>query len=69
MDIKILGQQIKAARLEEGLSQEELASILGTNKGNISRIESGRQNLTFEFLQRIASALNRSVAEEIFVKK
>ena len=38
---KALGYRLKAARKEKGLSQEELANIVGVKVGTISKYEQG----------------------------
>lgn len=45
-------------RLEEGLTQAELARKLGTKQSAIARLESGTYNPTVEMLEKIAKALN-----------
>jgi len=52
------------ARLESGLTQEELAKKLKTDQGNISRLESGRVNPTITFLSKVAAALDRKLEIE-----
>jgi ribosome-binding protein aMBF1 (putative translation factor) len=44
-------------RAARGLSQEELARLVGTSHSAISRIESGRHKTSVDTLQRIAQAL------------
>jgi transcriptional regulator with XRE-family HTH domain len=68
MDLKTLGAQIKQARKEEGLTQTQLGEKLGMPKENISRIEAGRQNISFNLLQSIAEALSRTINEQLLVK-
>lgn len=46
------------ARIEKGLTQEELAKKIGTKQSVISRLESGRANPSVAFLKKLASALN-----------
>ena len=41
------------ARLEFGISQQELANRIGTQKPNISRIESGQQNISLDTMLKI----------------
>ena len=53
--------QLVSARLEKGLSQEQLAKLIGTQKSNISRIESGKQNLTVDMMIKICDALEKNV--------
>lgn len=60
MDIKkTVGQKIKEARLKSALTQEQLGNLIGTSKQNISSIESGKENLTIETLDKISGALKR----------
>ena len=44
---KIIAQLVEA-RLEQGISQAELARRLGIQRSGISRLESGTQNPTLE---------------------
>ena len=48
-------------RMDAGLSQQELADLVGTSHSQISRIESGRHRTNLETLQRIAAAFNRTL--------
>ena len=41
-DVFIIGEQLKGERLKAGLTQEQLADRIGTNKSFISRVERGR---------------------------
>lgn len=43
-------------RKESGLTQEDLAEKMGTQKGNISRLEKGRGNPSWKTLQSYAHA-------------
>ncbi|MFA6130689.1 MAG: helix-turn-helix transcriptional regulator [Patescibacteria group bacterium] len=45
-------------RLKQGMSQKQLAKILGTKQSAISRFESGSYNPTISFLYKIADALD-----------
>ena len=45
-------------RLEEQLTQKELAKRIGTKQSAISRLESGTYNPSLAFLYKIAGALN-----------
>lgn len=56
-----IGERIKEARQERGLSQEELAQIINSTKSAISRYESGKRQPRLDQLQRIANALNVTV--------
>lgn len=57
---KIISQLV-SARLEKGMSQEQLARLVGTQRSNICRIESGSQNLSLDMLVKISTALGKDV--------
>jgi DNA-binding XRE family transcriptional regulator len=48
-----LGVLIQQARLEKGMTQEQLAEKCGTNKGYISRVENNVKDVRLSTLQRI----------------
>jgi DNA-binding XRE family transcriptional regulator len=48
-----LGFLIQQARLEIGLTQEQLAKKVGTNKGYISKVENNIKDVRISTLQRI----------------
>lgn len=52
-----VGERIKAARKQKGLTQKELAEILNIAFPNISQYERGERNPKLSTLQRIADAL------------
>ena len=58
---KIISQLVEA-RLEQGISQAELARRLGIQRSGISRLESGAQNPTMDMVVKIASALGKDVS-------
>ena len=54
-----LGQKIKAARIQKGLTQEELGNIVGLQKSAIAKYENGRVvNIKRSTLQKLAKALD-----------
>jgi HTH-type transcriptional regulator / antitoxin HipB len=48
-----LGYLLQQARLEKGLTQQELADKCGTNKGYISKIENNIKEVRISTLQKI----------------
>lgn len=54
--------KLTQARLEKGLSQAQLAEMVGTQRSNICRIENGGQNLSLDLLIKIADALGKDVS-------
>ena len=61
---EVISSIIKA-RTEQNITQEELALRAGTQKSNISRLESGAYNPTLDFLTKIAHGLGKEVYIEI----
>jgi transcriptional regulator with XRE-family HTH domain len=58
MDVrKIVGLNVRKARIDAGLSQEELAARMGVEQFYISGLEAGRRNATLVTLWRLAIAL------------
>lgn len=53
--------QLVEARIEKGISQAELARIIGTQRSNLCRLESGVQNPTLDMILKIASALGKDI--------
>ena len=45
--------------------EQELAELSGTQKSNISRLESGTYNPTLDFLSKVASSMGRKVSINI----
>ncbi len=55
-------RQIISARVEQKLTQKDLAERAGTKQSSIARLESGNYNPSFQFLQKIAGALGKRVS-------
>lgn len=54
---KIVGEEIRRARTEAGLSQAEVARRLEVSPPYIANVEAGRANLTIGQMTNIASAM------------
>lgn len=53
-----IGKRIKELRIiKKDMSQEEFSDLIGCDRTYISRIESGKQNVTIENLNQICNAL------------
>ncbi|HTL08347.1 MAG TPA: helix-turn-helix transcriptional regulator [Chitinophagaceae bacterium] len=61
--LAMLGSRIKQLRINQRLSQAVLAEHCGLQKANLSRIESGKTNITMLTLLSIAEGLHVTVAE------
>lgn len=53
--------QIIEARKSQNITQDELAFRVGTQKSNISRLESGAYNPSLDFLIKVAQSLGKKV--------
>ena len=66
MDDKlILKNCLKEARVERGLSQQELASLVGVSRNTISSIETGQFNPTAKLALILCIALEKKF-EDLF---
>ena len=59
------GQAVRAARMEQGMAQEELAALAEIERSHMGKIERGEHMPTLALILRIAVALNRSAADLI----
>ena len=58
-------EQIIKARKEQNMTQAELAKRVGTQKSNISRLESGNYNPSLDFLTKVSEALGKSLSVQL----
>lgn len=65
IDELILKNRIKEARLEKGLSQAELANLVGVSRNTISSIETGQFSPTAKLALVLSMALDKKF-EELF---
>jgi transcriptional regulator with XRE-family HTH domain len=59
--IEMIGELIREARKEAGLSQEELAKLTHTKKSAISRIERHASDIKFSTLSAVSKALGKKL--------
>ena len=64
-DALILRNRLKAARAEKGLSQTQLAKLVGVSRNTISSIETGQFNPTARLALILCIALDKKF-EELF---
>lgn len=57
------GEKVRAERLSQGLSQEQLATKAGVHRTYIGMIERAEKNITLENISKVAKALNLSISE------
>jgi transcriptional regulator with XRE-family HTH domain len=58
----VLMRKLKGIRTARGLSQVQLAEMVGCSQGMISKIEKGQANPTLDIIEAIATALGVSPA-------
>ncbi len=56
--VRRLGLKIKYYRNLKGITQEQLAEILGNEDYMISNLETGKRNITLRTLHKISEALD-----------
>lgn len=62
-DNKAVGEAIRKARKERGLSQDVLSGFAGIARTHLTMIENGDKQPNFETIWRIAVALNMKPSE------
>jgi putative transcriptional regulator len=64
-ELLILKNRLKEARVEKGLSQAQLAELVGVSRNTISSIETGQFNPTAKLALILCIALDKKF-EELF---
>lgn len=65
-DSLILKNNLKSARTEQGLSQQQLAEMVGVSRNTISSIETGQFNPTAKLALILCIALDKKFEELFF---
>ena len=60
---KVFGANLRAARMEAGLKQSEVASITGLTQQYLSFIENGQANLTLRTMAILAEVVARDLLD------
>ncbi|MCF2489705.1 helix-turn-helix transcriptional regulator [Dyadobacter sp. CY347] len=63
VELKKLGLRIKELRKMKNITQEELAHAIDKDQQSIQRLETGKINPSFLYLQQIAKGLNVPLSE------
>lgn len=63
VEIKLIASRIKTIRQEQKLSIQDLAYKCDMERPNMSRIESGKENITIKTLCIICNALNIKLSD------
>lgn len=62
---KEVGAKIKTTRQQKGMTQKDLAKRLNVSQQLISRIETGKENMSIITLKKIVAALGLTISMEI----
>jgi transcriptional regulator with XRE-family HTH domain len=65
----VFAAALRAAREEAGLSQEELADEAGVHRTYVGQLERGEKNVSIDSMEKLASALNRTLPELLVTPK
>ena len=60
-----IAEAVIEKRIEQGMSQAELAKKIGTKQSAISRLESGNYNPSIKLLEKVAKALKLKLSISI----
>lgn len=63
--VKYFSKQVILKRIENNLTQLELAEVIDCHLNTIGNIESGKSNLSLEMASKLSKALNISLDEII----
>jgi len=62
------GYQVTRLRMLRGLTQAQLAEMVGTRQPSIARLENGTSIPSLSFLQKVAAALNARIEVRLVVE-
>jgi DNA-binding XRE family transcriptional regulator len=65
----VLGRMIKTARLERNLTQEQLGSLVGVQKSQISKLESHTNSATIDTILKVFRALKADIHFNVTLEK
>lgn len=59
----MFGVALRKARMELGMSQEQLALEAGISRSYVTEVESGKRNVAIDNVERLADAVGKSAWE------
>jgi putative transcriptional regulator len=68
MDELDMENRVRVARVEKGLTQEQLANLAGVTRQTIGLIEAGKYNPTLKLCLMLAKATGKSLDELFWIK-
>lgn len=67
--VRTFARNLRATRLRQGLTQEELADRASLHRTYVGSVERGERNVTLDSLDRIAKALGVTAVDLLTVKE
>jgi transcriptional regulator with XRE-family HTH domain len=65
----VFAHNIRLARLELKMSQEDMAEACGLHRTYVGSVERGERNISIDNMDAMAKAVKKSLAELVFVTK
>ena len=59
---RIFAINLRKARLAKGLSQEDVGELTGLHRTYVGSVERGERNVSIDNMERLATALGRTIA-------
>ena len=69
LSMDVLGRMIKTARQERNLTQEQLGSLVGVQKSQISKLESSTNSATIDTILKVFRALKAEIHFNVTLEK
>lgn len=69
LSMEILGEKLKKIRKDQHLTQEQLGKIIGVQKAQISKLESGASSATVSTITKVFKALKAKVKLQIEIEE
>ena len=69
LSMDILGRMIKTARQERKLTQEQLGTLVGVRKSQISKLESSTNSATIDTILKVFKALKADIHFNVTLEK
>ena len=61
LNLDLVGEMIKTARLQRNLTQEDLGKLVGVQKAQISKLENGTTNVRIDTIIKVFNALKAKI--------
>jgi len=69
LSMEILGEKLKKIRKEKNLTQEQLGRLIGVQRAQISKLESGASSATISTITKVFKALKAKVKFQIEIEE